>query len=271
MSKSSRLQIPQIHAVYLLVGECRELGDDPRMWRQHCFAGLAKLIGADLVAGGELADVRTGKQRDLGNVSWGWEHGFNPEGWKRALELLATDPNYSTQMVEYARRLVKEGEVVLRGTDLVDQREFLLGNEYQEVYRTIGTRHVLFCTRFIPGAPNDTDGAVFFRAEGRPDFSVRDTVIVREAYAFIAPMVGCALARFTEPSPGDLAPRVREVLKCLLQGDGDKQIATRLGISPYTVNVHTKVIYRHFGVRSRAELLARWLRRGWGSRCAWVD
>ena len=32
-----------------------------------------------------------------------------------------------------------------------------------------------------------------------------------------------------------------------------------------------KAIYRHFGTRCRAELLARWIRRGRGARFAWAD
>jgi DNA-binding NarL/FixJ family response regulator len=90
--------------------------------------------------------------------------------------------------------------------------------------------------------------------------------LVREAHAALVPLVGGALARFTDPSPGDLSARTGQVLACLLEGDSDKQIAKRLGLSRYTVNGHTKVIYRHFGVQSRMELLARWVRRGYGNR-----
>jgi DNA-binding NarL/FixJ family response regulator len=89
--------------------------------------------------------------------------------------------------------------------------------------------------------------------------------------AMVAPLLGGSLARFSEPSPTALPPRVRQVLKCLLEGDGDKQAAVRLHLSRYTVNEYTKQIYRHFGVQGRAELLARWVRRGWGARCAWAD
>ena len=55
------------------------------------------------------------------------------------------------------------------------------------------------------------------------------------------------------------------MLRCLLEGDSDKQVAARLRLSPATVNEYTKRIYRHFRVTSRAELLARWVRRGWGA------
>jgi DNA-binding NarL/FixJ family response regulator len=91
-------------------------------------------------------------------------------------------------------------------------------------------------------------------------------MLVRETHAALAPLIGGVLARFDDPSPRDLTPRLRQVLDCLLEGDGDKQIAARLQLSVHTVNEYTKKIYGHFGVRGRTELLARWICRGWGAQ-----
>lgn len=269
--KSAHLRLQDLRGLYELANECRERGDDAVAWRRHWFAGLARLIDADLAAGGELAGVRSGVQRNLGNAAWGWEHGFNPAGWRRALELLAADPAYSPQMVEYARRLRHQEGAALSGSDLIGEREVLRGLDYQEVYRTIGVHHVLWCSRFIPGAPDETNGGLFWRSAGRSDFRDREKAIVAEGYALLAPLVGGALARFAEPSPAALSPRLRQVLRCILEGDGDKQIAARLTISPHTVNQYVKAIFQHFGVRSRAELMARWVRRGWANGFAWAE
>jgi DNA-binding CsgD family transcriptional regulator len=46
----------------------------------------------------------------------------------------------------------------------------------------------------------------------------------------------------------------------LLAGMSDKEIAARLGISRHTVHDHTKRIYAHFDVHSRASLIARHVR-----------
>jgi DNA-binding NarL/FixJ family response regulator len=56
-----------------------------------------------------------------------------------------------------------------------------------------------------------------------------------------------------------LAPRARQTLELLLAGLGEKQIASKLGLSPNTVHHYVKSIHRHFGVSSRSELLARWV------------
>jgi DNA-binding CsgD family transcriptional regulator len=57
-----------------------------------------------------------------------------------------------------------------------------------------------------------------------------------------------------------LSPRVRQTLARLLAGDSEKQIARRLELSPHTVHVYVKALYRGFAVSSRGELLAKFVR-----------
>ena len=57
-----------------------------------------------------------------------------------------------------------------------------------------------------------------------------------------------------------LSPRQRQTLDYLLEGHSEKQIAAKMRLSPNTVHHHIKALHRHFGVSSRSELLARWVR-----------
>ncbi|WP_206294898.1 helix-turn-helix transcriptional regulator [Humisphaera borealis] len=57
-----------------------------------------------------------------------------------------------------------------------------------------------------------------------------------------------------------LSPRMQQTLDRLLKGDSEKQVAAHLGVSPHTVHVYVKAIYRKLGVASRGELLARFVR-----------
>lgn len=50
-----------------------------------------------------------------------------------------------------------------------------------------------------------------------------------------------------------LSEREQEVLSLIATGSTNKEIATRLHLSPHTVKEHTSAIYRKLGVRNRAE------------------
>lgn len=58
-----------------------------------------------------------------------------------------------------------------------------------------------------------------------------------------------------------LPPRQDQTLQHLLEGDSEKQVAKKLGLSRHTVHVYVKALYRRYGVSSRAELLAKHLHR----------
>jgi DNA-binding CsgD family transcriptional regulator len=62
------------------------------------------------------------------------------------------------------------------------------------------------------------------------------------------------------PDVRALPPRPRQTLQYLLDGCSEKQIAVALGLSVNTVHHYVKHLYRHFGVSSRSQLLARWVR-----------
>jgi DNA-binding CsgD family transcriptional regulator len=71
---------------------------------------------------------------------------------------------------------------------------------------------------------------------------------------------GVPVAKATPfPEGLKLSPRMRQTLDRLLAGDSEKQIAIKLAVSPHTVHVYVKALYRGFDVNSRGELLARFV------------
>jgi DNA-binding CsgD family transcriptional regulator len=274
MAKSAQLRASDVRALYELVGECRDLGDDSISWRRHLAAGQARLIGAGVSIVCAVADVRADQPTDLGTTDWGWENGFDRVGWERSLAEFHRDPSCENipAFQQYLQRMIGADGVALTRPDLVADRSWYSSWTFQGVNRAIGVDHTLWCFRSAAQAGADEyTGVILTRPLGDANFSDRDKSIAQEAQRLIAPLVGGPLMNFSEPSPAELTPRVRQVLRCLLEGDGDKQIAARLELSTYTVNQYTKLIYRHFNVRSRAELLALWIRRGWGNRFTWAD
>jgi DNA-binding CsgD family transcriptional regulator len=85
----------------------------------------------------------------------------------------------------------------------------------------------------------------------------------RRLLAELCKVIGEHVSRSTGAGVGPgmgLSRRARQTLEHLLQGDSEKQIARRLELSPHTVHVYVKQIYLRFGVSSRGELLARFVR-----------
>lgn len=93
-------------------------------------------------------------------------------------------------------------------------------------------------------------------------FTARDRLVLDLMHAESAWVYAADVLLAGSPARG-LTPRQQEILRHLLTGDGEKQVAAKLGLSPNTVHHHVKAVYRHFGASTRAELLARWVRGGW--------
>ncbi len=265
MGKSTMLRASDVRALLDLLGECRDLGDDRVAWRGHLLASLATLVDAEGGFTGEMAgcgDPRT--VRDLGVVLW-WRADVR-KPWTldaEQAELIRDPRNWRATDAYHARN--RGGDALcLSRVDVIDDATWRTMPDYTVARQLLGVDHRMWC--FVPiggGGPDDQSGIILARNLGRPDFRPRDRTLVAFVHRELARLIGPRLARFADPSPADLTPRVRQVLSCLLEGDGDKQVAARLGLSPHTVNEYAKVIFRHFGVQSRAELLARWVRRGW--------
>jgi DNA-binding CsgD family transcriptional regulator len=61
-----------------------------------------------------------------------------------------------------------------------------------------------------------------------------------------------------------VTPRQAEVLRLIATGLSDKQIASRLGVSPRTVQSHVDRIYLQNGLHKRTALIAAWVRHNPG-------
>jgi DNA-binding CsgD family transcriptional regulator len=267
MAQSNHLKLRDVRAAFRLVGECRELGDSAYVWRNHLFASLKSLVAADVSVGAEVADCRSASPKSLGTADWGWDQpGLDRKGWEANEEAFENDPWYHpvlTAVFELLR--VRDAVTVSRQQLMTDDTWYRLP-EYELFNESEGTDAVMHSFIVRPDK-NLMSGLILARSSGEPNFNSRDRRLVSLLHRELTPLIGRELASFEDVSPDRLAPRVKQVLQCLLEGDGDKQIAKRLDISAYTVNQYVKAIFSHFQVTSRTELLARWIRRGWGGKC----
>jgi DNA-binding CsgD family transcriptional regulator len=142
----------------------------------------------------------------------------------------------------------------------VDDRTWFDSPFYNESLRLWEFDEMLASVCDLPGGRRQ-NAVIAFRQLGGGIFRRRERRLVRLLHRELGRHFGMALATLDDPSPSDLTPRLRDTLRCLLEGDGEKQVAARLGVSTLTVHCYVKALYRHFGVASRPELLAYFLRR----------
>ena len=143
---------------------------------------------------------------------------------------------------------------------VVEDRVWFASTFYNDVLRPCELNELLLSLHDLPGRRRQ-NAIALFRPAGGEVFRRGERRLMRLLHGELGRHLGAALATLDDPSPADLTPRLRRTLDCLLEGDGEKQVAARLGVSTLTVHDYVKGLYRHFGVASRPELLAYFLRR----------
>lgn len=259
MSKSNRLRLRDVRSIFRLIGECRELGADSHAWRLHLFEGLVRLTGAQVGAGGDIQLTPTGPQPlHVADVGWSGEKERARFLQYQSENKLATDKLFKKFIVP----LLQTGRVTSSRDQLIPSTEWYRSAHFNEYMRISGINESLISLHAVPHVASGTVSAItLYRACGERAFDDRTVRLVDLLHQELSPFIGRQLASACEPSAASLAPRVRETLHCLLDGDSAKQTASRLQISQETVNQYVKTIYRHFGVNSRGELLAFWMRK----------
>lgn len=248
MGKSQRLRVGDLRAIYRLTGECRELGDDPTTWRRHLLGGVRRLFDAAVGLGGE-GTVRHPR-------FFIYESEIPAERSIYVASVLAGELSDSPMVSRFPPP--SSGPMTRRREQNIPDGEWYRSGEFNEHFRRDEIDGGLMSV--YPLSDDNLDVMTVHTWLGRK-LGRRQSRLARLLHGEVGPLVGGALAGASEPGFADLSPRMRQTLGCLLEGDGEKQVAARLGLSRETVHVYVKALYRHFRVSSRAELLAQFLRR----------
>lgn len=255
----ARVRLRDVREGCRIVAECRERGCDAPAWQEHLVRRLSGLVGAQVGIAGAMRSFAPGRRPEsaAAPVRLGWA---SAEAERRWLEYAGTVPIEHTP--EYSRLAGFAGAgVTVRRDWLWGRGEWYASRTYNEHHRTSGIDDYIMSIHAGPGRRVFTS-LWLHRGVGERAFTRREVWLTRFVHGEVAALVGGALATPGEASPASLSPRLREVLDGLLAGDGEKQIAYDLGLSRATVHEYVGQIYRRFGVRSRGELLARFVGRG---------
>lgn len=253
---SSLPSLSELRGVFRLLGECTELGADPILWREHFAVGCSTLISEHFVSLVEsrLSLTADGKPKP---TTLGDFHGGSliNERFELIQEFMKS-PEKINPMVPATISQAADSVTLLRH-EVLSERSWYRSHFYQDFLRPLGLNDQVVSVELRrPDAVSAICWLSYPNQKCTPR-AARLLNLVHEELARLkltgklAPLGGFSLL--------DLSPRHREILYGIFQGDSEKQLALRLGISQHTVHDYLKRLHRRLGVRSRGELIHRCL------------
>lgn len=212
----------------------------------------------------------------IGCVRLGSSDSRDPmKGWRPLTRFTLTPCENTSQAIGEAFAEMENGEpdiTTTRNVELAGSFRVMLLNElatpdwfegpsYRRFYRAIDRKDSIWA-----GIPINEDAEIqigFHRSFSKPAFSLQEREFVSHAlrgirWFYKQQMLGEGAGVASSP----LTVTEQTVLRGLLQGVTEKQIAENNGQSPHTTHDHVKRIFRKYGVSSRSSLMALWLGKG---------
>jgi DNA-binding CsgD family transcriptional regulator len=251
------LRAADVLTCFRIAGECRDLGADSLAWQRHLVERVRGALDAQVVIAGNTLHLAAGQRPvSLSTIRVGWRDEAAETSWR---EYADTVPIQRTP--EYAR-IIGAGSraVILSRDDVWERGVWYRSRTYNERHLPSGIDDYLLSIVAVPSM--DLFHSLWVhRAVGERPFTARQRETLSLLHSELGARIGHALASPAEPPLHTLPPRQRDALDALLDGDSEKQVAARLGISVATAHEYVAALYRHFGVSSRGELMARFIGR----------
>lgn len=249
---AASLAVADVRAIVRLLGDTLAHSGDEIARKRFLLEGLARLAGADVwVWVVHKVDEATGEIAYLSLIDGGWDND-RQRG-------IATAAAWAPEVKPFHDRIVAPNYTVLRSDVWPDAiwRDSAFFRRYRE---PAGLDDVLGSGFFI--APHIISGIGLHRRLGRPAYTERERLIVRIVTTEVEWLHRAGISAADLPPVESMSPRLRHVMLLLLAGSARKQIAAELGISLHTVNEYVAQVYARLAVRSRAELMARFIGEG---------
>ena len=243
-----RLRLRDVRDVFRLIGEVREMGGDPKVWRPHMVKRLRQLFGAEIVISSEVHAQTTREPGKLKVIDIGWGCDSDDNLWDIHTE--RDDENLEAWRIA-AGQVPEEHARAANGT-AAEAIEVPV-RPLKPVY---GGKSFVLSQYSLPHI-NAVDQLGLHRAYGDEPFSAAEHRLVRLFHTELGRLWKRDVLRDAGDPRRDLPPRLSQTLEELLAGRSEKEIANRLELSRHTIHNYVKALHQRFEVSSRGELLAK--------------
>jgi DNA-binding CsgD family transcriptional regulator len=246
------MRTTDVQAILRLVGGAAELWYEPTLQRQFTLDSLCRLLNAKVGICFTMGDALLGGMTPCSQVA---HVGLDEMGAMLFDEYLRSG-RPADPVIEVLAAI--PGRITtLSRRDAVADQDWFKSDHYRKIRKPLKLGPSLYIK--INAASIDRQTVVMLlRGEGEPAFTERDAYLVdlclsEMAWPFTPEM------SYVDPRVESLQPRLKKVMKLLLEGDSEKQVAYKLGLSPHTVHEYVKNLYSELEVSSRGELLAQFV------------
>lgn len=256
--RDSPITEDDFRAVVRILADVSCMHGSPDLKRNHLMNEIGLLIGTDTWLWGVSPLLDPGKQ-----PIYLFHNSGGIDNERMALMLAAIEhPDTGAMTGKIAAEIAEaHGQITRLRQDVIDN-DWFLNSPANPLWRRANVGPILFSARPLPGI--GVSILAFYRSLSAPLFSEREARIAHIVLSEVGWLHHSGLPHAAAKNLPKLPPRCRLILNQLVRGRARKEIAGDLDISIHTVNDYMKQIYRHFGVRSQVELIAR-LRSGDGN------
>ncbi len=261
-----QLALADVQAMLRLVSETCDPALDLTVAerRQLLFGGVAKLVDADCYLGG----IGCSRPDDICDAAPMLVY---DGGWQDEVERMRVwGVCQNLELARPVNELASQALVTLRTVTFT--RAAVLSDEQFSVSAAgQALQEIGFDQFMISVYPIDHrfhSGIGLYRRVGRPAFTERDRTIVHLLWQQVEWLHRQEIDLPVGTKFIELSLRERQVLILLLGGGTRRTAAEALEISEHTVGDHMKAIYRKLKVRTRGELLAKFIAAGPGTATA---
>jgi DNA-binding CsgD family transcriptional regulator len=261
------VSLDEVSSVIRLVREVCDRWDDPTAWRTHLLIGACDLVDGHV--GTILEDDHSAARGYFGNL-----YVTSMVGLPAAMSGLVqpavsqlnqrkyddVSENLMAGVSNMWEQMQRQGWVTTVGNLLADEAAYHASPFYLEFRQQIDCDDFVVSIRVVD-LPARPEAILIDRPHGAAAFGPREVALIKLLHDEIAPLVGVRLTTEEHLSRDGLSKRLRETLSLLLEGYSEKQVASELRLATRTVHDYVAMLYQHFQVSSRAELLAYFIRR----------
>jgi DNA-binding CsgD family transcriptional regulator len=261
------VSLNEVSAVIRLVREVCDLWDDPAAWRAHLLDGACQLIDGHV--GIVLEDDHSAAPGYFGNLCVTSMVGL-PATMRDLVQPAVSQlsqrkyddvsENVMAGVSNLWDHMQRQGWVTAAGNQIADEVAYHCSPFYQNFRKQIDSDDFVVSIRVVD-VPQRPEAILIDRPHGAAPFGTREVALLKLLHDEIAPLVGVRLTTEEHLSRDGLSKRLRETLSLLLEGYSEKQAASDLKLATRTVHDYVTMLYQHFQVSSRAELLAYFIRR----------